>query len=111
MSHAAQFNMMLNQNSDFSRKFKLKDASGNTNITNYAFTAKAKMHHTKTASVAFTITKTDAAAGEFTLNMTDTVTNSMTPGTWNYDVKADDGSGSNSQTLIRGFLTVEPSID
>ena len=69
------------------------------------------MHHTKTASVAFTITKTDAAAGEFTLNMTDTVTNSMTPGTWNYDVKADDGSGSNSQTLIRGFLTVEPSID
>ena len=112
MAHAAQFNMNANVGADFERKFKLKDGSGNTDITNYAFTAKAKQHHTKTTgSVSFTITKTNASHGEFTMAMSDTITGSMTPGTWSYDLKADDGSGTNKQTLIRGYLTMEPSID
>ena len=48
MAHAAQFNMNANVGADFERKFKLKDGTGNTDITNYTFTAKAKQHHTKT---------------------------------------------------------------
>ena len=110
MAHAAQFNMNANAGADFSRKFKLKDGSGNTDISAYTLTAVAKQHHTKTTgSVSFTLTKTNASHGEFTMSLTDTQTTSMTPGTWSYDLKADDGS-SDTQTLIRGYFIVEPNI-
>jgi len=110
MAHAAQFNMNANSGADFSRKFKLKDGTGNTDITNYTFTGVAKQHHTKTTgSVSFAFTKTNASHGEFTMTLTDTQTASMTPGTWSYDLKADDGAGD-KQTLIRGYFIVEPNI-
>tara|TARA_R100000278_G_C5393660_1_gene137050 strand:+ start:316 stop:648 length:333 start_codon:yes stop_codon:yes gene_type:complete len=107
---AATFNMTANAGADFSRKFKLKIGDVTTDITNYTLTGVAKQHHTKTSgSVSFTLTKTNASAGEFTMNLTETQTASMTPGTWSYDCKADDGSGTTT-TLIRGYFTVEPNV-
>lgn len=111
MAHAAQFNMNANSGADFERKFKLKDGTGNTDITNYTFTAKAKKHHTATTgAVSFAFTITDAAHGEFTMSLTDTQTAAMDPGTWSYDLKADDGAGD-TQTLIKGYFIVEPNIN
>jgi len=109
MSHAAQFNMNANQGAGFDRLFKLKDGNGNTDITNYTFTAKIKPHHTSSTSVAFTVTVTNASHGEFRLTLTDTQTSAMVAGTHQYDLIADDGAGG-VDTLIRGYFELEPGI-
>ena len=109
MSHAAQFNMNANQGAGFDRLFKLQDGNGQTDISAYTFTAKIKEHHTATASVAFTVTKTNASQGEFRLTLTDAQTSAMKPGTHYYDLIADDGAGS-VDTLIRGYFVLEPGI-
>jgi len=109
MSHSANFNMNANQGADFNRKFKLKDGTGNTDITNYTFTGKVKSHHTSSTSTAFTVTKTNASHGEFTLSLTDSETAALSAGTYQYDLIADDGSGE-KDTLIRGYFELEPGI-
>lgn len=109
MSHAAQFDMNANQGAAFDRLFKLQDGNGQTNISAYTFTAKIKTHYTASASVAFTVTVTNASQGEFRLTLTDAQTSAMAPGTWVYDLIADDGVGG-IDTLIRGYLTVEPGV-
>lgn len=107
--HAAQFNMNANQGADFVRTFKLKDGSGNTDITGYTLTAKVKQFHTATASQTFTITKTNASHGEFTMALTETQTAAMKAGTHQYDLLSDDGSGETT-CLIRGYFELEPGI-
>jgi hypothetical protein len=107
--HAAQFNMNANQGADFVRTFKLKDGNGNTDITGYTLTAKVKEYHTATASQTFTITKTNASHGEFTMSLTDTQTTAMKAGTHQYDLLSDDGTGETT-CLIRGYFELEPGI-
>tara|TARA_R100001510_G_C7571620_1_gene147813 strand:+ start:130 stop:465 length:336 start_codon:yes stop_codon:yes gene_type:complete len=107
---AATFNMTASQGADFNRKFKLKSGASDVDLSSSSLVAKAKRHHTKTTGdVTFTLTVTNASAGEFKMELTDVQTASMTAGTWNYDLIIT-GSNGTKDTLIRGTLTVLPGI-
>ena len=107
---AATFNMTASQGADFNRKFKLKSGASNVDLTSNTLVAKAKRHHTATTgAVTFTITVTNATAGEFKMELTDTQTAAMAAGAWSYDLIIT-GSNTLKDTLIRGTLTVLPGI-
>lgn len=107
---AAEFNIQINQNADFTRKFKLK-TPGTTDISGFTITAAMKKHYTKSdaSDVDFTVTKTDASAGDFTITLTDTQTAALTPGAYQYDILSADGAGIKT-ALVSGTASVIPGI-
>lgn len=83
---AAQYNITVNKNADFSRSFQVKSEGIIIDITNYTFTGSLKENFQATTAVNFTTEVTDGPAGIFTIKLTDVETASMDPGTWVYDI-------------------------
>jgi hypothetical protein len=83
---AATYNITINQNADFRRSFQVKENNVIVNITNYTFSGRLKASFNDTSYVDFTTSITDAAAGTFSISLADTVTATMSPGTWVYDI-------------------------
>ena len=107
---SAEFNIVINQNADFTRKFKLK-TPGTTDITSFTITSAMKKHHTTpdASDTDFTVTKTDASAGDFTISLTDTQTAALKAGAYQYDILSADGSGIKT-ALVSGTATVQAGI-
>lgn len=96
---AADYNITINKNSDFGRTFQIKEADVIIDLTGYSVAGALKENFRATDSVAFTATITDPAQGLFNIKLTDTVTASMDPGTWVYDIVLTDTSGLKTRLL------------
>ncbi len=83
---AATYNITVNQNADFRRAFQVKEDSVIVDITNYTFSGRLKSSFNDDSHVDFNTSIENGAQGTFSINLTDTVTGSMSPGTWVYDV-------------------------
>ncbi len=79
------------------------------NITGYTFDAALKENYQATSDVDFTCTITDATQGLFTVELTDTQTSNLTPGTWVYDLRMTD-SGSTTTRLFEGKAFVKQGV-
>jgi hypothetical protein len=82
----AEYNITVNQHQDFARSFQLKEGGVVVDMTNYSVGGTLKKHHTSTDSVAFYGAITSAVDGLWTISLEDTVTATMAPGEWIYDV-------------------------
>tara|TARA_R110000796_G_scaffold28680_4_gene78194 strand:+ start:923 stop:1252 length:330 start_codon:yes stop_codon:yes gene_type:complete len=96
---SAQYNITINQNSDFIRSFQVKEDNVILDITGYSFAGKTKEATYSATGVDFVAVVTDGPAGIFTVSLTDTVTTAMDPGTWVYDVLMTDTSGKVTRML------------
>ena len=83
---SAQYNITVNQNADFRRAFQIKENNVVVDITNYVFSGRLKASFNDSTYVDFTCAIENAASGTFSINLTDTATGAMSPGTWVYDV-------------------------
>ena len=83
---AATYNITINQNADFRRSFQVKENNVIVNITGYTFSGRLKTSFNDTTHVAFVTAVTDGPAGTFSISLADTVTATMSPGTWVYDI-------------------------
>jgi len=83
---SAQYNITVNQNADFIRSFQVKKNNVILNISGYTFTGRIKEAFHTTGHTEFTTSIVDAAAGTFTVSLTDVQTAGMDPGTAVYDV-------------------------
>ena len=106
---AAQYNITVNQHSDFSRTFQVKRDGVVQDLTSYSFAGSLKKHHTETTDVDFTATITDAATGKFKIELTDTQTAGMDPGFYQYDVVMTDDAGIKTR-LLEGTADVRVGI-
>ena len=109
MSSAADYNITINNNADYTRTFLVKTNGSVTNISGHSFAGKLRQHHTNTASIDFTTAIVDASAGTFSATLTDTTTATMTAGTWRYDIVMTDASGIKTK-LLQGTAEVVPGI-
>jgi hypothetical protein len=109
MSSAANYNITINQNADYTRTFQVKTNGSVTNISGHSFAGKIKQHHTSTVSVDFTTAIVDASAGTFSVTLTDTTTATLTPGIYEYDIVMTDGSGIKTR-LLQGTAEVVAGI-
>ena len=106
---AAVYNITVNQNSDFNRSFQLKEADIILDISNYTVEGSLKPNHNSTTTVDFTASITDGPAGVFSLSLSDTVTETMTPGNWVYDVVITDTALQKTR-LLEGTAIVKAGV-
>lgn len=106
---AATYNITVNQNADFKRAFQVKKDSVILDISGYSFTARLKETFNATTHVAFTTAIENAAAGTFSVSLTDVQTAAMAPNTWVYDIVMADAAGVKTR-LIQGNAFLKQGV-
>lgn len=102
--------LTLEQGANFSVSMDLKDAAGSIlNLSGYTVAAQMRKSYYSTTATDFTISITDAAAGQITMTMNSANTGNVTPGRYVYDVLLNSGAGVKSR-IIEGIVTVLPSV-
>lgn len=102
--------LTIEQGANFSTTVTVNDSNGSsTNLTNYSAAAQLRKSYYSTTANAFTVTVTDAAAGEITMSITSANTANLTPGRYVYDLLIT--SPTNVKTrVIEGIATILPSV-
>lgn len=106
---ASTYNITINQHADFRRSFQIKKDNVILDITGYNFTARLKESFNATTHVAFTTAIENAAAGTFSIALTDAVTATMVANTWVYDIVMADASGVKTR-LIQGNAFLKQGV-
>ena len=106
---AGQYNITVEKHADFKRTFQIKLNDVVLDITGYSFAGSLKENYKTDESTDFTATITDAGAGLLTIELTDTVTSTMDPGTWVYDVVMTDTAGL-KQRILEGKAFVKQGV-
>ena len=96
---AAEYNITVNINADFKRSFQLKEDNVIVDLTGYSVAGALKENFRATTATAFTAAVTDAAQGLFDIQLTDTTTADMDPGTWVYDIVLTDPAGTKTRLM------------
>jgi hypothetical protein len=102
--------LTLEQGANFNTVLDLKDSAGGIlNLAGYTVAAQMRKSYYSTTATNFTITVTDAAAGQITMSMNSANSSNVTPGRYVYDVLITSGSSVKTR-IIEGIVTVLPSV-
>jgi len=102
--------LTLEQGANFYTVLDLKDSAGGIlNLAGYTVAAQMRKSYYSTTATNFTITVTDAAAGQITMSMNSANTANVTPGRYVYDVLITSGASVKTR-IIEGIVTILPSV-
>ena len=102
--------LTLEQGANFNTVLDLKDAAGNIlNLAGYSAASQMRKSYYSNTAISFTVSITDASAGQITMSMNSANTSSVTPGRFVYDVLITSGTGVKTR-IIEGIVTVLPSV-
>tara|TARA_R100000406_G_C3072892_1_gene114688 strand:- start:480 stop:824 length:345 start_codon:yes stop_codon:yes gene_type:complete len=103
-------NLTINTHSDFSENFELSQLGGtSTNLTGHTGASQMRKHPDSSTAYDFTVGITSAIDGELTLSMTDTITKSIKPGRYVYDVVLT-RPGGDKLVVLEGSVDVRAGI-
>lgn len=107
---AGALDLYIEKGTDWLRYVTLLDANEEPiDITNYSFNAHLRQSVAATEFISFVIAKTDAANGQLSLSLANTVTSAITYNTGVYDVEAIDGVGIVSR-ILEGAVTLKDEV-
>lgn len=108
---AAVTNLVVYQGSDFQTTFFVTNDNGSQfNLTGYTGQCLIKKHYTSSTSVTMNVNiNPPANTGSVTLSLPNSVTSTMTPGRYVYDVVLTSNSNYKSRVL-EGVLTVVEGV-
>ena len=102
--------LTLEQGANFNTVLDLKDSAGGIlNLAGYTVAAQMRKSYYSTTATNFTITVTDAAAGQITMSMNSANTANVSPGRYVYDVLITSGASIKTR-IIEGIVTILPSV-
>lgn len=102
--------LTLEQGANFNTVLDLKDSAGGIlNLSGYSVAAQMRKSYYSNTATSFTMTISDAAAGQITMAMNAANTATVTPGRYVYDILLTSGSGVKTR-IIEGIVTVMPSV-
>lgn len=102
-------NITIEQGADFASSFTITNADGSVySLNGGSATSKIKKFPESTTSYSFSTTIT-VATGVISLAMTDTVTSTITPGRYFYDILVTSNSGIKTR-VIEGMALVTAGI-
>ena len=102
--------LTLEQGANFNTVLDLKDSAGGIlNLAGYTVAAQMRKSYYSSTATNFTITVTDAAAGQITMSMNSANTANVTPGRYVYDVLITSGASVKTR-IIEGIVTILPSV-
>ena len=107
---AAEYNIAISQNADFTRSFQLKEANVIVDITNKTFAGKIKKNYNATDGQDFTAVNTNNATGLWTMTLTDTQTSALKAGDNVYDIVMTDSVSGEKTRLLQGKAFVSPGV-
>jgi hypothetical protein len=101
-------NIVIEKETDFSTKFKLKSDGAPINLTGYTFTAKMRKHYAATTSYEFDVEAVaPLSSGIISVGMGNTITGTIPPGRYYYDVLITSSGVSTVTTkVIEGTVLV-----
>jgi hypothetical protein len=102
--------LTLEQGASFTTTVTVNGSDGSpTNLLNYTAAAQLRKSYYSTTANNFTVTVSNAAAGELTMAMTAANTANLTPGRAVYDLLIT--SPTNVKTrVVEGIVTILPSV-
>ena len=102
--------MTLEQGADFTTTVTVNGSNGSpTNLLNYTGAAQIRKSYYSTTANSFSVTVSNAAAGELTVSMTAANTANLTPGRAVYDLLIT--SPTNVKTrVVEGIVTILPAV-
>ena len=107
---AGYVELTIEQGANFNTVLDLKDAAGGIlNLASYEVAAQLRKSYYSTTATSFTMTISDAAAGQITMAMDSATSANVTPGRYVYDVLITSGAGVKTR-IIEGIVTVLPSV-
>ena len=107
---AIKANIVIDQGADFTAVVDLVDSDGNVyDLTGYTVAAQMRKNYTSSAATTFT-TSHNAAGGEISLSLTNTVTGALEPGRYLYDVEITRTSSGVITRVVEGVATVTPGM-
>ena len=102
--------LTLEQGASFTTTVTVNGSDGSpTNLTSYTAAAQLRKSYYSTTANSFTVTVSNAAAGELTMAMSAANTANLTPGRAVYDLLIT--SPTNVKTrVVEGIVTILPSV-
>ena len=105
-------NLSINAGVNFSQSFTLADTASDApiNLAGYGHSAFLRKHYTATDSTPFATTIDNPASGSISVSMGSSLTSTLKPGRYVYDVVIVDGSGTKTRAvegsvIVRGGVT------
>jgi len=103
-------NITIEKGTDHASSFTITNADGTAyNLTNQSAVAKLKKFPSSTTSYSFS-SSLIVATGKLTISMGNTVTNTLDPGRYYYDIVLTNSSTSKKTRVIEGMALVTPSV-
>jgi len=103
-------NLIINTHSDFSEDLELNQLAGKpTNLSGHTGASQIRKHPDSSTAYNFAVGITSAMNGKLTLSMTDTVTKTIKPGRYVYDVVLT-RPGGDKLVVLEGSVDVRAGI-
>ena len=102
--------LTLEQGASFTTTVTVNGSDGSpTNLLNYTAAAQLRKSYYSTTANNFTVTVSNAAAGELTMAMTAANTANLTPGRAVYDLLITSPTGVKTR-VVEGIVTILPAV-
>jgi hypothetical protein len=104
-------NLVINAGTDYSQIFSLENntSSSNLDLSPYTVSAMMRKHHGSSTATVFAAQVTDAIAGTIRIALGSTITSSLKPGRYVYDVVIINGSGAKTR-VVEGMALVREGV-
>jgi hypothetical protein len=107
---ATKANLVIDQGSTFSATLNLTDEFGNPlSLNGYTVRSQMRKWYTSLTAIDFNVT-IDYLDGTITLELDDSITDSLTPGRYVYDVELTETSTHAISRVVEGIVTVTPNV-
>ena len=105
-------NIVVNAGSDFSQTFTLEsfDTNSALDLSSYTLTSQMRKHAASSSVITFNTTKVNASQGVIQIGLTTSVTSSLKPGRYIYDIVARNGITSTTTRVIEGMVLVREGV-
>ncbi len=104
-------NLSIDQGSDFTEELKVRDATGGiVPLTGYTVEGQIRRHPSSNTKYDFICSISGAAQGLISIGLTSTVSNSMKPGRYQYDVEVKKTSTGVVTRIVEGQLEIAAGI-
>ena len=106
---ATTYNLAIDQGTDFSNTFTLKDSSNTVrNLTGYTGKAHLRRSYASTSNVAFTINIANPTNGNVVVTLSNAVTANLKYGRYVYDLELVNSNTLTVERVVEGIVTVYP---
>jgi len=104
-------NIFINAHSDFSHPFDVINATGRSvDVNNLDFASQLRKHPDSLTAVGFVVTVLDADNGNIQISMGSTLTGSLKPGRYVYDVVSTARDDGEKSIVVEGSVLVRAGI-